>query len=53
MVFVFVLCALMLNDMLMNSCFLLYNLFICYVYDFMLDFEVWKEVGMSFNCFSI
>jgi hypothetical protein len=40
----------MLNDMLMNVCFLLYIFFICCVCDFMFEFEVWKEVGMSFNC---
>jgi hypothetical protein len=32
--------VLMLNDMLMNVCFLLYIFFICCVYDFMFEFEV-------------
>jgi hypothetical protein len=38
--FVLILCVLMLNDMLMNVCFLLHIFFICCVYDFMFKFEV-------------
>jgi hypothetical protein len=34
-----VLCVLMLNDMLMNVCFLLYIFFICCVYDFMFELK--------------
>jgi hypothetical protein len=38
--FMFVLCVLMLNDMIMNVCFLLHICFICCVYDVMFDLEV-------------
>ena len=38
--FCVVLYVLMLNDMLMNVCFLLCICLICFVYDFMFEFEV-------------
>jgi hypothetical protein len=38
--FCVVLCVLMLNNMLINGCFLLYICLMCCVYDFMFEFEV-------------